>query len=253
MTDETPDVVSRARAALDGITPGRWRLPETLLGIKNGGVFSEGKEVAIVAHTRGDADGRFIAASPDLVRDLVAEVEKARRAARTLGKVIDRQALDALHAIGQDLGGELINADGDGDWGAVWDLLGAIRPARDRAIAEADRLRRANARLIDEKRTLEDENDRLEGDAVRLLDERNQARAERDRDCAEMVRLRGEVERLTAERDQAHAAVDRVRKLATNWHRCTCDPGLEGQHREDCLTWAADELDHALDGEADRA
>lgn len=44
-------------------------------------------------------------------------------------------------------------------------------------------------------------------------------------------------------------ALDRVRALADEWGRCTCDPGPEGQHREDCLTYPADAIRHALNGE----
>ncbi|GAC81672.1 hypothetical protein SAMN04488550_4173 [Gordonia malaquae] len=66
MTDEIPDVVSRARAALDGITPEKWVHYDDFLG----GV-----------HTLDDlseTDVRFALAAPDLVRDLIAEVEQLR-------------------------------------------------------------------------------------------------------------------------------------------------------------------------------
>ncbi|QRY62724.1 hypothetical protein JVX90_00155 [Gordonia sp. PDNC005] len=71
MTDETPDVVSRARAALDGITPGPWE-------VIGGGEYVSGPGICVAPDDGGvsDGDGAFIAAAPDLVRDLVAKVER---------------------------------------------------------------------------------------------------------------------------------------------------------------------------------
>ena len=98
MTDETPDllaalrdsfrrppatsddVVSRARAALDGITPGPWVRdnPDDRFSehddVFSGDVWS--RRVAGLISRRADA--RFIADAPDLVRDLLAENEQLR-------------------------------------------------------------------------------------------------------------------------------------------------------------------------------
>ncbi|WP_353107796.1 hypothetical protein [Gordonia sp. (in: high G+C Gram-positive bacteria)] len=89
MTDETPDVVSRARAALDGITPGEWWVfkqserhdddPEWVIE-SNGGPSSD-NPIGVVGHgvEQGEVDATFIAAAPDLVRDLLAEVDRLRQ------------------------------------------------------------------------------------------------------------------------------------------------------------------------------
>lgn len=67
------DIVTRARELLAGITPGKWELigggeyitgPSILVAPDDGGVSSE--------------DAEFIAAAPQLVADLAAEVERLR-------------------------------------------------------------------------------------------------------------------------------------------------------------------------------
>ena len=74
------DIVSRARAALDGITPGPWVRdnPDDRFSehddVFSGDVWS--RRVAGLISRR--ADSTFIAAAPDLVRDLLAEVERLR-------------------------------------------------------------------------------------------------------------------------------------------------------------------------------
>lgn len=84
MTDST-DIVQRARAALDGITPGPWwwtaetRARLIALGADKH-ELTDAREIircAALLHP-GEADARFIAAAPDLVRELAAEVEKLR-------------------------------------------------------------------------------------------------------------------------------------------------------------------------------
>lgn len=70
--------------------------------------------------------------------DLVAEIEKLRRAAKTLGKIIDDSLTDVLKATDSH---DLIGEDGDGDWMVVFERLMELRPARDVALAEVERLR----------------------------------------------------------------------------------------------------------------
>ncbi len=110
MTDETHDVVSRARAALDGITPGPWVRdnPDDRFSehddVFSGDVWS--RRVAGLISRRADA--RFIAAAPDLVRDLAAEVERleadldgaAYRAGRKQGELAEaRAAVDRVRKL----------------------------------------------------------------------------------------------------------------------------------------------------------
>ena len=77
-----------------------------------------------VAKDDGYADATFIAAAPADVRYLLAELRKARRAAQTLGQVIDKQCLDVLDVTGLH---HLINKDGDGAWDVVWMRLFEMR------------------------------------------------------------------------------------------------------------------------------
>ncbi|MGB3602742.1 MAG: hypothetical protein WBA38_04220 [Gordonia sp. (in: high G+C Gram-positive bacteria)] len=110
------DVVQRARQALDGITPGPWRLPATLLGSKNGTVFADDNDsdtpyqVAVIASTRGDADGRLIAAAPQLVADLADEVEKLR-VWRSEALTVTAGLQDLGKALGVPLGHRITGPD----------------------------------------------------------------------------------------------------------------------------------------------
>lgn len=84
--DQTPDVVQRAHAALDGITEGPWEVGHELLDDSEHFFVSptgdiDGSALGFtdpVADHIGYDNARFIAASPQLVRDLLAEVEKLR-------------------------------------------------------------------------------------------------------------------------------------------------------------------------------
>lgn len=56
--------------------------------------------------------------------ELRAEIERLRRGAQTLGKIIDDQCRMVLDATGLH---DLVDEDGDGDWGAIWDRLFELR------------------------------------------------------------------------------------------------------------------------------
>lgn len=64
--------------------------------------------------------------------------ERAERACRTLGKVVEDQCRDALNATGLH---HLIGEDGDGDWMAVWENLAELRPRAEKAESDRDALR----------------------------------------------------------------------------------------------------------------
>lgn len=81
-----------------------------------------------------------------LVRDLVSEVEKLRRAAKTLGKIIDDSLTDVLKATDSY---DLIGEDGDGDWMVVFERLMELRPARDAAMAAVGRVRELHQPVTD--------------------------------------------------------------------------------------------------------
>lgn len=68
--------------------------------------------------------------------ELLAEVEKLRRGGKELGRIIERQCLDVLEITGMH---HVIDADGDGDWGLVWERLAEMAAAR----AEVEKLRGA--------------------------------------------------------------------------------------------------------------
>ena len=70
-----------------------------------------------------------------------AEVEMLRRGGKELGRMVKRLSDDHLAAIGEKPGGDLIDADGDGHWDEVWDRLMSLRPERDAARTEVERLR----------------------------------------------------------------------------------------------------------------
>jgi hypothetical protein len=72
---------------------------------------------------------------PDsLAAELVAEIEKLRRGGKELGRIIERQCLDVLEITGLH---HMIDADGDGDWGVVWERLAEMAAAG----AEVEKLR----------------------------------------------------------------------------------------------------------------
>lgn len=78
------DIVQRSKAALEGITEGPWKAVNA--GNIHWGVSSEGYDFPTVVKAQCSYDGfgngsrrvdaEFIAAAPELVRELVAEVEQ---------------------------------------------------------------------------------------------------------------------------------------------------------------------------------
>jgi hypothetical protein len=144
------DFVAEAKAALEGVTEGPWeydtsaetmnlfRGPVVWLGDGDLGAHVGRGVVAVENHYQEDENGRFIAAARTLVPALVAEVEKLRSAAKTLGKIIDDSLTDVLKATDSY---DVIGEDGDGDWMLVFERLMELRPARDAALAEVERLR----------------------------------------------------------------------------------------------------------------
>jgi hypothetical protein len=78
----------------------------------------------------------IMAVADDEQTELRAEVERVQSAAKTLGGIVHEQAQMALDATGRH---DLIEADGDGDWQTVWELLAELRPraeAAERALAD---------------------------------------------------------------------------------------------------------------------
>jgi hypothetical protein len=150
-----PDgVLARAKAALEGVTAGPWRWnedgeDELVSDTERTQLLSGRGDYATVVlsgvwhndDTAGvyveDADGQFIVEARQLVPELVAEIERLQSAGKTLGKIIDDSLRDVLNATGSH---DLIGEDGDGDWMAVFERLAELRPARDAALAEVERL-----------------------------------------------------------------------------------------------------------------
>ncbi|WP_280186226.1 MULTISPECIES: hypothetical protein [Nocardia] len=67
-----------------------------------------------------------------------AEIDQLRSGGKTLGSIVDRQCRDALDATGLH---HLIDEDGDGDWGAVWEnvaYMGSALKAARKRIAELE-------------------------------------------------------------------------------------------------------------------
>ncbi|WP_341258239.1 hypothetical protein [Gordonia malaquae] len=104
MTDQHRDIVQRARAALDGITPGEW-VAHHFRHQKTGEWV--GSDVTPVAEACGNGDGgictseddaKFIAASPRLVRELLAENERLNGENRRL-RFDMRRAMKSLREL----------------------------------------------------------------------------------------------------------------------------------------------------------
>ena len=72
-----------------------------------------------------DAEATFKASE---IRALIAELDKTKRAAVTLGEIIDKQCMDVLDITGLH---HMVNEDGDGDWSAIWDHLWAMKAQLD--------------------------------------------------------------------------------------------------------------------------
>ena len=121
MSDLDLDAI-RARA--DAATPGPWGFciphnrdwpnPDPIFGA------TPGDEVA---WTRRNADWNFIAHAREDIPALLDEVDRLRRACRTIGHVMDH-IYESLRPIIDAAGlGGLIDEDGDGDWELVWEKL----------------------------------------------------------------------------------------------------------------------------------
>ena len=71
------DIVERAKAALEGVTKGPWKLGNRrypdVVHSRSGCLWNPSR-----GEVNNPADGEFIAASRDLVPELVAEVERLR-------------------------------------------------------------------------------------------------------------------------------------------------------------------------------
>jgi len=107
---ETNDLTTRARALLDGITPGEWTLYARDIDHEKTfddflGFDIDGPPEAARGQFASRADAAFIAAAPDLVRDLlarVAQLELERDDLHTLASNVCNSALaeawtDDLH------------------------------------------------------------------------------------------------------------------------------------------------------------
>ena len=88
------DIIGLSNSLLENITPGKWHFPRSLLGENCGEVHirtPEGGKGPKISGDVGYFDACFIAAAPDLVRELVKECEASREKLRIL---------DALEVVG---------------------------------------------------------------------------------------------------------------------------------------------------------
>lgn len=143
----TPDIGARSRAALEGISAGPWMFQPWGEQNQNGdyaeSILFDG-DGETMTYGLADRDGEFMAAARTLVPELIAEVERVRRAAKTLGKSLVDSLTDVKNATASD---DLIGEDGDGDWMLVFERLAELRPARDAALAQLVKFRAAVAEI----------------------------------------------------------------------------------------------------------
>lgn len=108
----------------------RWASDALSLDRRDGGCICDSGPESAGPEEDCPWHGREYAYWVELTHDLtgqrdeaLAEVERLRAAAKTLGDIIVRNNQMALDATGLH---HLINEDGDGDWAAVWDRIGQL-------------------------------------------------------------------------------------------------------------------------------
>ena len=83
-------------------------------------------------------------------RELQDQIAQLRAGGRELGRIVDRQCRDVLDATGLH---HLIDEDGDGDWGVVWDNVAELGAARTQLVSELEaklaRHRATSTRMFD--------------------------------------------------------------------------------------------------------
>lgn len=82
------------------------------------------KHVRRIAQYEGITEGQAA-----VLRAAADELERTKRGAVTLGEIVERQCRDVLDVTGRH---DLVDEDGDGDWGAVWDHLYELGGLRER-------------------------------------------------------------------------------------------------------------------------
>lgn len=146
-TSNDNDILARARAALAGTTDGPWGTDGDLIASDltqpARGITEYKYGIARMCDDDYDeedgpgeydgevyrpyeqmlADAKFIAESRVLIEELADEVELLRRGGKTLGEIVEKQCRMALDATGLH---HLIDENGDGDWGAVWENLAEL-------------------------------------------------------------------------------------------------------------------------------
>lgn len=90
------------------------------------------KHVRRIAKYEGITEGQAA-----VLRAAADELERTKAAAVTLGEIIHKQGRDLLDITGRH---DLVDEDGDGDWGAVWESLYEMRAERDRLRAKVRHL-----------------------------------------------------------------------------------------------------------------
>lgn len=135
------ELIQRAKAAIDGSTEGPWTFQPWGGQNQNGdyaeSILFDGSGETMV-YGLPDNDGEFIADARTLVPELVAALERLKEAAKTLGKHLDASLMDVARATDSL---DLLDEDRDGDWMLIFERLAELRPARDAALAEVERLR----------------------------------------------------------------------------------------------------------------
>lgn len=117
-------------ARADAASEGRWYVytgtthdPAYGLTCGIGSTEAPAEEAILEDPFLSAADAEFIAQARTDVPALVAEVRRLRNGASVLGRLVDRQLTDILDITGLH---HMVDETGDGDWGAIWDLMGEM-------------------------------------------------------------------------------------------------------------------------------
>lgn len=146
------DVAARIRDGARAAAPTDPATPRVGAGTSGGATGPQIGAGGLGDAIRAHADTYGVATGP--LRHLADRADALERGGRELGRILDRELTAVLDLSGAH---HLIDEDGDGDWGAVWDILGelvakgkradALERERDAAVRDFQNVGQANLLL----------------------------------------------------------------------------------------------------------